>query len=62
MATASWVVFELPDFTSADSGVQQYSLDEFRKATETSSPKGPDAVWVKLVVPTVPKGVSRDQF
>jgi hypothetical protein len=23
--------------------------------------KGPDAVWVKLVIPTAPKGVGRDQ-
>jgi hypothetical protein len=62
MAKDSWVVFELPGFTNADSGKQQDSLDALRKATETSYYKGPDAVWVKLVVPTAPTGVGRDQF
>jgi cell migration-inducing and hyaluronan-binding protein len=62
MAKDSWVVFELPGFASAASGKQQDSLDALRKATETSYFKGPDAVWVKLVVPTAPKGVGRDQF
>ena len=33
-----------------------------RSATETSYFKGPDAVWVKLVVPTAPMGIGRDQF
>ena len=36
--------------------------EALRKATETSYFKGPDAVWVKLVIPTAPKGVGRDQF
>jgi cell migration-inducing and hyaluronan-binding protein len=62
MAKDSWVVFELPGFANADSGKQQDSIDALRKATETSYFKGPDAVWVKLVVPTAPKGVGRDQF
>jgi len=62
MAKDSWVVFELPGFTNATSGKQQDSLDALRKATETSYFKGPDAVWVKLVIPTAPKGVGRDQF
>jgi hypothetical protein len=62
MAKDSWVVFELPGFTSASSGKPQDSLDALRKATETSYFKAPDAVWVKLVVPTVPKGIGRDQF
>jgi hypothetical protein len=55
-------VFELPGFTSADAGKQQDSLDALRKATETSYFKAPDAVWVKLVVPTAPKGVGREEF
>ncbi len=38
------------------------SLDALRKATETSYFKVPDAVWVKLVIPTAPQGVGRDQF
>ena len=62
MAKDSWVVFELPGFANAASGKQQDSLDALRKATETSYFKGPDAVWVKLVIPTAPKGVGRDQF
>jgi cell migration-inducing and hyaluronan-binding protein len=62
MAEDSWVVFELPGFANADSGTQQDSLDALRNATETSYFKGPDAVWVKLVIPTAPKGVGRDQF
>ncbi len=62
MAKGSWVVFELPGFSSASSGKQQDSLDALRKATETSYFKGPDAVWVKLVVPDAPKGVGRDEF
>jgi cell migration-inducing and hyaluronan-binding protein len=62
MAKDSWVVFELPGFATATSGKQQDSIDALRKATETSYFKGPDAVWVKLVIPTAPKGVGRDQF
>src|SRR5580692_2377414 len=58
----SWVVFELPGFANATSGNQQDSIDALRKATETSYFKGPDAVWVKLVIPTAPKGIGRDQF
>jgi len=62
MAKDSWVVFELPGFANANSGKQQDSLDALRKATETSYFKAPDAMWVKLVVPTAPKGIGRDQF
>src|SRR5450631_2311532 len=58
----SWVVFELPGFANATSGKQQDSIDALRKATETSYFKGPDAVWVKLVIPTAPKGIGMDQF
>ncbi len=62
MAKDSWVVFELPGFGNATSGKQQDSIDALRKATETSYFKGPDAVWVKLVIPTAPKGIGMDQF
>ncbi|HZL94799.1 MAG TPA: hypothetical protein VFB99_14180, partial [Vicinamibacterales bacterium] len=62
MAKDSWVVFELPGFANAASGKQQDSIDALRNATETSYFKAPDAVWVKLVVPTAPKGVGIDQF
>src|SRR5580693_5192645 len=62
MAKGSWVVFELPGFANATSGTQLDSIDALRKATETSYFKGPDAVWVKLVIPTAPKGIGMDQF
>ena len=62
MAKDSWVVFELPGFANATSGKQQDSIDALRKATETSYFKGSDAVWVKLVIPTAPKGIGMDQF
>ena len=45
----SWVVFELPGFTTAASGTPQASLDALRQATATSYYKAPDALWVKLV-------------
>jgi cell migration-inducing and hyaluronan-binding protein len=57
----AWVIFELPGFTSADSGKQQDSLDALRKATETAYFKAPDGVWVKLVA-TDRKGIGMDQF
>ena len=49
MDAGSWVIFELPGFTSAASGAQQSSLDALRKATETAYYKGKDALWVKVV-------------
>ena len=45
----SWVIFELPGFTSAASGAPQDSLDTLRKASDTSYYKGKDSLWVKLV-------------
>jgi len=50
MDQGSWVVFELPGFTSAAAGKQQDSLDALRKAGETSYFKDKDGLWVKLVV------------
>ncbi len=47
--TGSWVMFELPGFTTAKSGTEQSSLDALRKASETSYYKGKDELWVKLV-------------
>jgi len=47
----SWVIFELPGFTTAESGTQQNSLDALRKASETSYFKDKDALWVKVVSP-----------
>jgi cell migration-inducing and hyaluronan-binding protein len=45
----SWVMFELPGFTTAASGTPQGSLDALRNASDTSYYKGNDALWVKLV-------------
>jgi cell migration-inducing and hyaluronan-binding protein len=49
MDAGSWVVFELPGFTTAASGSEQSSLDALRKASETSYFRGEDALWVKVV-------------
>jgi hypothetical protein len=45
----SWVMFELPGFTTASAGTPQDSLDALRKATATSYYKGNGSLWVKLV-------------
>ena len=53
----SWVMIELPGFTTADSGMQQESMNALRAANETSYFSDGDALWVKLVVtepPTMP--------
>ena len=42
-------MFELPGFTSANSGTAVDSLDTLRKAGTTSYYKGNDSLWVKLV-------------
>jgi cell migration-inducing and hyaluronan-binding protein len=47
----SWVILELPGFTTAASGTQQSSLDALRKASDTSWYKDRDALWVKVVSP-----------
>ena len=45
----SWVIFQLPGFTTAASGTQQASLDALRTASDTSYFKDKDALWVKVV-------------
>jgi cell migration-inducing and hyaluronan-binding protein len=45
----SWVIFDLPGFTTAASGTAQNSLDALRKADTTSYYKGNGELWVKLV-------------
>ena len=45
----SWVIFELPGFTTASSGTEQSSLDALRAANATSYYKGNGSLWVKLV-------------
>jgi cell migration-inducing and hyaluronan-binding protein len=50
----SWVIFELPGFANAASGMEQGSMDALRKASETSYFRDENALWVKLVVPEDP--------
>ena len=45
----SWVIFELPGFTTAASGTPKDSLDALREANTTSYYQGKDALWVKVV-------------
>src|SRR3984957_11990999 len=45
----SWVIFQLPGFTTAASGTQQNSLDALRMSSDTSYFKDKDALWVKVV-------------
>jgi len=45
----SWVIFQLPGFTTAAAGAPQDSLDALRKASDTSYFKDNDALWVKVV-------------
>jgi cell migration-inducing and hyaluronan-binding protein len=45
----SWVMFELPGFTTAASGTAADSLDALRQASATSYYKGNGSLWVKLV-------------
>jgi cell migration-inducing and hyaluronan-binding protein len=47
--SGSWVIFELPGFTTAASGTPQDSLEALRKASDTSYYKGADSLWVKVV-------------
>jgi G8 domain len=49
MDAGSWVIFELPGFTTAAAGTEQSSLVELRKASDTSYFKDKDALWVKVV-------------
>jgi len=52
----SWVIFELPGFTTASTGTAQNSLDALRSATTTSYYKGDNALWVKVVSTGGPAG------
>jgi len=49
MDEGSWVMFELPGFTNAASGMKQRSIDALRQAKETSWFRDGDNMWVKLV-------------
>lgn len=50
MNDGSWVVFELPGFTTAAGGAAQRSLAALRDAPDTAYYKDGDTLWVKLVV------------
>jgi cell migration-inducing and hyaluronan-binding protein len=45
----SWVMFELPGFTTASAGTAVDSLDALRKASATAYYKDNGSLWVKLV-------------
>ncbi|MDY6983803.1 MAG: hypothetical protein SV422_12000, partial [Pseudomonadota bacterium] len=51
----SWLIFELPGYTSADIGTEKNSIDALRASNETAYFKDKDALWVKLVVPADPE-------
>jgi hypothetical protein len=50
MDQGSWLIFELPGFSSVASGMEQSSMDALRKAEATSYFREGDTLWVKLVV------------
>jgi cell migration-inducing and hyaluronan-binding protein len=50
MDLGSFVIFELPEFTTAAQGTEQGSLAALRDASETSYYRDDAALWVKLVV------------
>ena len=59
MDKGSFVIFQLPEFTTADNGTEQNSLDALKSASETSYFRDDSGLWVKLVageaeVPTGP--------
>jgi cell migration-inducing and hyaluronan-binding protein len=54
--SGSWVIFELPGFTTANAGAAQSSMDSLRNATATSYYKADNALWVKVVSAGGPAG------
>jgi cell migration-inducing and hyaluronan-binding protein len=58
MDTGSWVIFELPGFTTAAAGAEQSSLAALRNASDTSYYKDGGTLWVKLVVPNIDRAGS----
>jgi cell migration-inducing and hyaluronan-binding protein len=49
MDEGSWVLFELPGFSTAASGTEQGSMDALHAADETSWFSNGESTWVKLV-------------
>jgi cell migration-inducing and hyaluronan-binding protein len=47
--SGSWVIFELPGYSSAATGTAQTSMDALRSASSTSYYRGEGTLWVKLV-------------
>jgi len=45
----SWVIFELPGYTTAATGTAQTSMDALRSSSSTSYYRGEGTLWVKLV-------------
>ncbi len=50
MDEGSFVILELPEFTSAADAAETSSMDALREANQTSYYKDDEALWVKLVV------------
>jgi cell migration-inducing and hyaluronan-binding protein len=59
MDAGSWVIFELPGFTTSSAGTPQTSMDALRAANVTSYYKGDNALWVKVVSAGAPAGGGR---
>src|SRR5690606_17635456 len=53
MDAGSWVIFELPGFTSTTAGAEQSSFAALQNASDTSYYKDGETLWVKLVVEEV---------
>ena len=50
MDQGSYVIFELPEFTTAAAGTEQSSLEALKRASKTSYFRDDESLWVKLVV------------
>jgi len=59
MDSGSWVMLELPGFTTSSAGTPQASLDALRSANATSYYKGDSSLWVKVVSAGPPAGGGR---
>jgi cell migration-inducing and hyaluronan-binding protein len=49
LESGSWVLFELPGYSSAATGTQQTNMEALRSASSTSYYRGEGTLWVKLV-------------
>jgi hypothetical protein len=50
MDQGSFVIFQLPGFTTTAAGAEKPSLEDLREASETAWFRDADSLWVKLVV------------